>query len=239
MKHSMRYPSHNVLRSNSLVQPSRAGEIASLGVDLPIRKKWVAVGLVGVLVLLSFVFLPPDQLIGRFAELGSSEGITANDRVLMWKETLHLIAAYPLFGCGLGGYESAFNKFNVTSPNSTVDYAHNDYLQSLAELGGVGFSILALLVIAILAKAGRALSRHPRSDGRCLALACTSAMVAILIHSLVDFNLHIEANALLLAWISGMAVGVQETVEPRRREGREEEFSRVTPELSSLVARRR
>ncbi len=30
-------------------------------------------------------------------------------------------------------------------------------------------------------------------------------MTAILIHSLVDFNLYIPANAMVLAWVGGMA----------------------------------
>jgi hypothetical protein len=40
-------------------------------------------------------------------------------------------------------------------------------------------------------------------------VACVSAQSAIALHSLTDFNLYIPANAMLLAWIAGMAVGAE------------------------------
>jgi len=68
-----------------------------------------AVGLVAALVLAAFVFLPPDKLILRFAQL--NDELTAGGRAQLWAETIPLIGAYPFFGCGLGGYETAFSKF--------------------------------------------------------------------------------------------------------------------------------
>ena len=182
--------------------------VLALGGGLPARKKSPVVGLVIGLIVLSFVFLPPDQLIFRYAQIASAEGITAEGRLLLWGETLDLIRAYPLFGCGLGSYGSAFLKYKVSEPLVSDPYAHNDYLQLLAELGAIGFLIAGALVLAVLAKAVRATSQHSDPGGRCLALACTGAIAAILIHSTVDFNLYIPANAMLLAWISGTAVGL-------------------------------
>jgi hypothetical protein len=46
----------------------------------------------GVVVILAFAFLAPVQLVLRFSEI-SSEG-----RLEVGKDTLHLIAAYPVFG---------------------------------------------------------------------------------------------------------------------------------------------
>jgi O-antigen ligase len=87
----------------------------------------------------------------------------------------------------------------------TDDYAHNDYLQSLAELGLVGFLIVATLIAAVLFQGIRAAVRHATPDGRALATACVASIAAILLHSMVDFNLYIPANALVLAWISAIA----------------------------------
>jgi Fe2+ transport system protein B len=50
--------------------------------------------------------------------------------------------------------------------------------------------------------------------GRALAIACIAAIVAILAHSFVDFNLYIPANAMVLAWICGMAVSVMFSSRP-------------------------
>jgi len=144
---------------------------------------------VGVAVL--FIYLPPDQLVRRFAALAETEEITADTRVEIWRETLHLIQAYPWTGSGAGTYESAFYRYKTVAPMNTVDYAHNDYLQWLAELGGVGFGIW----LAAAAGVVRAARRHPAALG---------ALAAMALHSVVDFNLYIPANALAVAWMAGM-----------------------------------
>jgi len=171
------------------------------------RRKWVTTGFFAGLVLVSFVFLPPDRLVQRFAELVSSDELTAGARTHLWAETIPLIRAYPLFGCGLGGYETAFSKFKVSGVLETDDFAHNDYLQLLAELGLVGFLIVAGLAFFVVRMAVRGAVRSSDPEARYFAVACTGALAAILLHSLADFNLYIPANAMLLAWIAGMTAG--------------------------------
>src|SRR5207245_5293201 len=78
----------------------------SLSAGLPARKRWLALGLAGALVVCGFVLLPPDPLADRFAKLGTDEEITLGDRFLLWKDTRNLIQQYPLFRCGLGGDEA-------------------------------------------------------------------------------------------------------------------------------------
>ncbi len=177
------------------------------------RKSWAGIPgvsffLVVGLSVLSFVFLPSDRLVNRFAELASTEEITAEGRLELWSDTLGLITAYPLFGCGLGAYEPAMLKYNTSHPLVRTDYAHNDYLQLLAELGAVGFLIAATLAMAVLSRALRVASLPAEDDGRYLGLACLGAMAAMLIHSSVEFNLYMPANAMVLAWISGISAGL-------------------------------
>ena len=83
---------------------------------------------------------------------------------------MELITAYPLFGCGLGAYEPAMLKYNASHPLARIDYAHNDYLQLLAELGAVGFLIAAALAMAVLSRALRVASFPAEADGRYLGL---------------------------------------------------------------------
>ena len=152
--------------------------------------------------LASFAFLPSERLILRFAELTSSDP-SAGGRAKLWAATIPLIKAYPVFGCGLGGYETAFLKFKTFDPLIRDDFAHNDYLQLLAELGLAGFVILAAAACSVVRSTIRKAVESQDPEGHYFALACAGALAAILLHSLADFNLYIPANAMLLAWVAG------------------------------------
>jgi O-antigen ligase len=207
---------HSFSRMGFIAALSSLFVMGTLGFGTP-QLSWVAssrkrqagaVGLVTALVLAGFVFLPPDKLIARFAQLVSTDELTAGGRAQLWAETIPLIRAYPVFGCGLGGYETAFSRFKVSGVLVTDDFAHNDYLQLLAELGVVGFVIGATLAFSVVRMAVRRAVRSADPGARYFAVACAGALAAILLHSFADFNLYIPANAMLLAWIAGMTAGI-------------------------------
>ncbi len=161
-----------------------------------------------------FLFLAPDALVARFGDLSRPGRIAEADRRPLWRESLPLIAAYAPFGCGLGAYESAFLAHKVSCPLCTDDFAHNDYLQYLAELGVAGFFLAASAMTSVLAHAVQAAAKHCDFAGRSLAMATFASFVAILLHSFVDFNLYIPANGLLVAWIAGLACGAMFSSHP-------------------------
>ena len=167
------------------------------------KRRWGAAGMLAMALLACFALLPSERLILRFAELTSSDP-TGGGRAKLWAATIPLIRAYPVFGCGLGGYETAFLKFKAFDPLIRDDFAHNDYLQLLAELGLAGFAILAVPACSIVRTTLRKAVVSQGPEGRYFAVACAGALAAILLHSLADFNLYIPANAMLLAWIAGM-----------------------------------
>jgi O-antigen ligase len=171
----------------------------------PLWRRMVPTAAVGSVVLLGFVFLPTDPLIARFSDLARTEDINADTRAQLWRDTVPLIKDYALFGCGFGAYESCFLKYKTVAPMSTADFAHNDYVQVLAELGAIGFLAGLTWVLRILAGAGRQVFYAGTIDDRYRAIACVAAMIAMLLHSLVDFNMYVPANAMVFAWIAGVA----------------------------------
>ena len=88
---------------------------------------------------------------------------------------------------------------------NAVEYAHNDYLQILAELGVIGFALTMAFALWVfrrgLQAAFREEAQHPW-----LGMGVLASLLAIGLHSLVDFNLYFPANALALAWLAGVAV---------------------------------
>lgn len=179
--------------------------VLSIGARKPSPgRRWAAVGFLACLVVFIVIALPPDQLIERFATLASTERLSSNARVFMWKETLPVISEFRWFGCGLGGFEPAFLKYQAVASNFRIDFAHNDYLQYLAELGIIGFALLTAILAGILAQILRGLLRGTDEDRRLLLIGCAGAFLAISLHSLVDFNMYVPANAMTLAWIAGI-----------------------------------
>ena len=91
------------------------------------------------------------------------------------------------------------------------DFAHNDYLQVFAELGLFGGALAMALAVWIM-KRPLSVVFGPRSGQWALAVGLIGSFVAMGLHSMVDFNLYIPANALAVAWLAGVAVspGLQE-----------------------------
>jgi O-antigen ligase len=76
------------------------------------RRAFLLAACIALLAILLAVVLPTAPLIQRFGEIEKN----GEDRSPAWRDTLNLIADYPLFGCGLGAYESAFLKYKRSAP---------------------------------------------------------------------------------------------------------------------------
>lgn len=180
---------------------------ASLGSGNRLRglQAWVPTVAITGLVILGLFFLPTNPLLARFADMNHTSDISPDTRVQIWRDAMGLVKDYPLFGCGMGGFESCFLKYKTVAPMFTVDYAHNDYLQVLAELGVLGFAAGLLFVGRVFQRSVRGIFHSSSIDGRHLAIACVASMTAMLLHSFVDFNMYVPADGMLFAWIAGMA----------------------------------
>ena len=158
-----------------------------------------------VLPLAIVLLVSTNAMVLRFVDTPGAGDITTDGRVQIWREAWQLLRAYPLTGAGLGTFERALYPFRSAMPTSAVEYAHNDYLQILTELGTVGFGLTMAFALWIfhrsLGAAFREEAQHPW-----LGMGLLASLLAIGLHSLVDFNLYIPANALALAWLAGVAV---------------------------------
>ena len=126
----------------------------------------------------------------------------------VYRDTLAIVRDYPLTGTGAGSFYSTYPMYNSGNIAFTFyRHTHNDYLQFASELGIpafllLGFSVLASLWAAIQAQLKR---RDRLLQG--MGFAATMGIIALLIHSAVDFNLQIPANAAMfvvlmaLAWV--------------------------------------
>ena len=139
-----------------------------------------------------------------------------------------LIRRYPVFGSGPGSFYIVYPGYRQEQATAFFDHAHNDYVEFACDSGLLGLGLLGLFVAMSLSAALMAQWRRRDPLMRGMAFASVMGVTAILIHSAVDFNLQIPANAaifmvlLALAWIS-LYHDRQEGADPIRAHTRTED----------------
>jgi O-antigen ligase len=132
--------------------------------------------------------------------------LTADIRFRIDRDALHMIARRPLLGWGLGTFAEVYPQFRSFYTDSVVNEAHNDYLQLLIETGLCGFIIGMWFVAVVLRRSLPKTRSWPSDVNGMAALATLLGITGILVHSFVDFNLEIPANALWFFVLCTIAV---------------------------------
>lgn len=155
----------------------------------------------------------------------------AEVRLSIWRDTLQLIRDSPWLGTGLGTFEWASLHYQSALPGYRYEHAHNDPLETAADLGIPLAAGLWLGLGALLFRLVRKAAEFNHRPDRLLAAGCAGAMTAIFLHSLFDFNLQIPANALIFSWIAGTAAALIQRSRPQhRRPGLNRHIIEVTGE---------
>lgn len=123
----------------------------------------------------------------------------------IWRATMRLARAHPIAGAGLGGYWAEFPVYHDASGVLTPQQAHNDYLELLASGGLIGAAIFVWFAFALVQQCRKAM-RTFTGFQRVIACGSIIGIFGVALHSLVEFGLHITANAvafvILLAILS-------------------------------------
>lgn len=141
---------------------------------------------------------------------------SAIDRKGLWVDTLAIFRAHPILGVGLGAFQTVYPIYGHGDGSVSIEFAHNDYLQILSDGGLVGAAI-AVWFLAVITRNVAQTAKNSDPVMRALGLGSGAGVLALLVHSLFDFNLQIPSNALLFLLLcaivsrSGLTVGVNET----------------------------
>lgn len=170
------------------------------------RKAWF-LGLAS-FVLIAVVYglwIGLNPVLSRFEALrGGTKTLEAEGRLPTWQATLGIIHSHPLTGTGLGTFRYAFPHVQTYMLTSYFTHTHNDYLEFLSETGWLGAILLFVPILVLLALMIRSFVTDTRRFRPAITLGCIGAVVALLSHSVTDFNLHIPANALVFAVVLGI-----------------------------------
>ena len=134
-------------------------------------------------------------------------------RFKMWGAAERMWQDHFWFGVGPAHYDYRFREYRPEDLQSQPDRCHNDYLNLLADWGVVGGVIVVAgmgIFIFGLCKTWPHARREEndfgsgRSNRFAFFLGATGGLVALAVHSCMDFNLHIPANALVAVTLLGL-----------------------------------
>ena len=211
-----------------------------------------------------------DFLQHRVEAVNSDMGVRAS----LAKAALKQFHLNPWAGTGSRTYQYYGRQFRDSSILEDPIYAHNDYLQLLAEYGIIGFATFGVFLVVHMFGGWRLLlavaadqndSSRPRapakrsgkgsrsrsawravaddeskrleqqrpafkgSNSLALTVAAFCSVIAYLVHSVVDFNLHIPANACVMAFVFAILANPGTNSTTGARDSRDSFAAKMTP----------
>lgn len=162
-----------------------------------LSKKKILLAIVTFILFVSLVVLSSTSTVMRIRGIISGQFGSIKGRFEVWKGVVAMIKDYPIVGVGPGNFRTIYTRYHPPSTGSRRHYrAHNDYLEFTSEIGLplliiIGWSIFSLY------RQGLKKIKSTRRSIRGGTIGALSGITAILVHSFIDFNLQIPANALL------------------------------------------
>ena len=163
------------------------------------------------LILLFITSIGWQPIFDEFSYAISPTGGIRDSRIQLWSDTITMFKDYVMLGSGFGTYADVYPSYKTVANNLTFDHAHNDYLELLTDGGIVGFSCSAWFVCTlVLHGMGKIRVRRDRF-ALFLGTGAITGVCAVLMHIVVDFNLHNGAVGLYFFFLCGLMVAILNT----------------------------
>jgi putative inorganic carbon (hco3(-)) transporter len=167
---------------------SRGGYLAlagvAVGLALSHRRRWLL--LAGAAVGAGILLLIPPIRRRVWGEIDlNGPNNTLVGRFHLWSATLQMLKDHPIFGAGLSGYATVLGPYWNPYHPDRFTYPHNIVLSAWSETGLLGLIAFAWLMVAGLARSLRGW-RFGAPGWRVIQLGVALALVAVLLHGLVD-----------------------------------------------------
>jgi O-antigen ligase len=171
------------------------------------------------MVIVFLVWIGGNELTQRLISVHSEARaeLSGGVRLTIDRDCLRMLAKRPFLGWGLGTFPIVYPEFRSFYTTFFVNQAHNDYLQLLVETGLAGFSIAAWFLVLVFRRAAGKLKNWTETASGALTVAALLGCVGILVHSFLDFNLQIPANAALFYVLCAVAASAPLQESQRRR----------------------
>jgi O-antigen ligase len=159
-------------------------------------------------------------------------------RYAVWRPALRMWQENPWWGVGPGHFNARFRAYRPVGIQLNPEYTHNDYLNTLADWGAVGTALVVaawgLLSLGVaktwssVRLSSGDIGRKSGSNKFAFVFGASLGLIAILLHSVVDFNMHIPANAIL-------AITLMALITSHQRFATESYWFRLRPVLKAAA----
>ncbi len=170
---------------------------AEVKTDGGLRRNLILIGGSAFLVIFligTVIWLGQGRASERIFDLNQADFTTG--RTHFWSVSLDIIRDNPVLGVGLEAFGVAFTKYDTWNGTLRVEQAHNDYLQTLADTGILGFICVASFIFLLFKNGLRVVRSTGNLFRRGVAIGALAGCFGILVHSLFDFPLRTNANFL-------------------------------------------
>jgi hypothetical protein len=167
------------------------------------------------LILMFLLWLGGKRLVERFVSF-KTDNASYHTRIQIARDSVAMVKERPLMGWGLGTFTTVYPGYRTFYADVFINAAHNDYVQVLTETGALGFVAVLGFLALVYARAFRKLRGPGLNLTQAATLAALLGVTGILVHSFVDFNLQIPANAAMFYVVAAIAAASFQTSRRQR-----------------------
>ncbi|WIV12109.1 O-antigen ligase family protein [Proteiniborus sp. MB09-C3] len=146
----------------------------------------------------------PENIYNRFQNISLREN-SSQARIAFYKDAFKVIQDYPILGTGGGGWLTLYQMYQSYSYWTTQ--AHNYFLQMWIEVGIVGLALFIVLILILVYKLFKLYRIAELENNKIVVSAIFTAVVGILIHAFMDFDLSLVSLTNILWAFIGILSG--------------------------------
>lgn len=162
-----------------------------------------------------FVLQQAQHAKTRWQDILHDSGVVYDIRFYLWKPAVQIWQDHFWWGAGPGHFDYLFPLYRPEIVQQRPGRVHNDYLNTLADWGVAGGVIVAAALVCLawgafktwrfVRRSGDFVSRP--SSRASFVLGASIGLLAILFHSLLDFNMHVPGNAIVAVSLIALLTG--------------------------------
>lgn len=149
-----------------------------------------------------------ERSITRLATVANPEEYKSESismRVALWKATILMALDNPILGVGAGAWEVEVPRYQSEHSLVEIDYyAHNEFLQLIAEFGLAGWFFLLITVLYFVRSVPLLLQKNEFNDQRLFTGMVLIALTALFIVSAVGFPWRLATTCAMFALFIGI-----------------------------------